>query len=100
MADSTRKRFNSLPGLLNARREKRTERAADGDGRQGFSMSLQREQEGRQSTGDEDERAKGEVSEIVFHDGHPAAWTVRAAGYCNRFPRGSFPSPAPTRYFF
>ena len=71
MADSTRKRFNSLLGLLDPRREKSAERAADGDGRQGFSMPLEREQEGRQATGDEDERAKGEVSEIVFHDGRP-----------------------------
>jgi len=53
---------------LNARREKRAEGAADGDGRESLSVSLERQHDCGKASRNEDQRAQSEVSEIVFHD--------------------------------
>jgi hypothetical protein len=53
---------------LNARGEKRAQRAADGDGRKGLTMSFDRQQYGRKTACNKDERAKSVIPEIVFHD--------------------------------
>ena len=61
--------------MLDARGEEGPERTADRARRQGFPVSLHREQRRRKAAGNEDEGAESEVSEIVFHVNCARPWT-------------------------
>jgi hypothetical protein len=56
--------------------EDRAERASDGHGRQRLTIAFQREERGRNSSGNENQRTEKDVLEIVFHWIVSADWTT------------------------